>query len=123
MATFEDVHAEDVYRSALAGARYTSDAYAHRVPRVGQAVLDDLLRLLLMLMARALDQRNGLAKYRSIASTYAFDELCSSEPTRASGSKVWTDGRRVGGAAVHFQSFVFLIVLRMVHVSWVLRGG
>ena len=116
MAALEDVHAEDVDRGALAGTGYARDTDADGVSGVWQAALDDLLGLLLVFVAGALDQCDGLAEDGGVTAEDAFDKLRGGESARASGREVGTDSRRVRGAAVHLQPFVFLVVLRMIHV-------
>ena len=59
--TVEHMHAKLVDRGTLSGTRHTADAYAQRLAAVGQALLDNLLSLLLVVGINTLYQRNGLA--------------------------------------------------------------
>ena len=115
--------AELVDRRALSCSRYAADADAHGVAAVGQAFLNDLLCLRLMIGQNALHERHGLTEDGDIAFDDAFHHLVDGEfaPLEASALQVWVDDGCSGDAAIHGQSFVFFAVFGVFHdYYWVM---
>ena len=112
----EHVHAESVDARGLACARHAGDADAARVARIGQALLDDLLRQDLVPVGCRFHQRHGPAEHADIAFADALHELAGGELAHSHpGAAVRVYGRLAGDAAVDLQSLIYLVILRMLH--------
>ena len=61
----------------LARTGHAADAHADRIAAIGQALVDDLLGLLLMVGVDTLDQRDSLREDGDIALDDALDHLGS----------------------------------------------
>ena len=69
------MNAKLVYARALASTWYTTDTYTDRTAAVGQAFLDDLLRLLLMRRVHALYESHRLTQNGDVTFHYTVNHL------------------------------------------------
>ena len=82
----------------FAGSRDARDADAHRMPGVGQAALDDLLRLGVVGRIGRLDERDGLREGGDVAREDALDVLVGRERALAAPREVGAYDRLVPDA-------------------------
>ena len=121
MPLLDEMHTKDINRGTFPRARNARDANAHRTPCERKALLDNLLRDGLMLMARAFDERHRLAQDGNVTLQDAFNKFCHAIFSPADSLRpVRIDGRGFGDAFIDFQSFVFFTILRMFHTCLVL---
>ena len=111
------VHPECIDRRTFSGTGHSRNPDADRLPCMRQAFLDNLLRLLLVFVPGALDQRHRLTKHRGISAQDAFDKLMRRERARSFTHllQIRADSRCNRHPTCHFQSFIFFVVFGMIH--------
>ena len=112
------MHAESIDAGRLACTGDAADAYADAVTAIWQTLVDNLLRLRLMVGIDALHQCHGLREDGDIALDDALHHLGGRELATAEAVAVQVgvyDGRLLY-AAVHLQTCIFCAVLGMFHV-------
>ena len=103
----EHVDAELVDRGALAGTWHAADTHTDGVAAIGQALVDDLLSLGLMVGVDTLDERDGLREDGDIALEDALDHIASRQLTTAVALEVGVDDGGLFDAVVHLQTCIF----------------
>ena len=118
---FQQVDAELVDAGRLAGTRHAADADAHTAPAVGQTLLDDLLRLGLMVGVDALDEGDGLREDGDVALQDAFYHIGGAHhlTAEAASLQIRIDDRLLLYAAVYLQTGKFCAILGMFHLFYV----
>ena len=105
----QHMYAKSINTGRLARTRDTADAHADAVTTVGQALVDNLLSLCLVVGIDTLDQRHGLRQDGDIALDNALHHLCSAEftPTEAVTLHIRVNDGRLFYTAVDLQACIF----------------
>ena len=108
-ATFllEYVDTELVDTRRLARSRYTTDTHTDGVAAIGQALVDDLLSLGLMVGVDTLNEGYGLREYRDIALEDTLHHLCRREFTAFVAPQIGVDNRWLLDTAIDLQACIF----------------
>ena len=103
------MYAKGINAGRLASAWNTADTHTDAITAVGQALVDDLLSLGLVVGIDALNQRHGLRQDGDIAFDNAFHHLCCAEftPTEAIALHIRINDGRLFYAAVDLQACIF----------------
>ena len=103
----EYVDAELVDTRGLTRTRHTADTYTDGVAAIGQTLVDDLLRLRLVVGVDTLDKGHGLRQDGDIAFDDALHHLCRREFTAFVPPQVGVDDRGLLDATVDLQTCIF----------------
>ena len=94
---------------------YTADTHTDTIAAIGQTLVDDLLRLCLMVGVDTLYQRHGLREDGDIAFQNSIYHLCGREFTTTVTLQIRVDDGRLLDATIDLQACIFGTVLGMLH--------
>lgn len=111
------MHAKLVDRGALSCTGHTADAYAQRLATIGKTLLDNLLRLLLVVGIDTLYQCYGLTKHRNVAFKDAFNHLIDGVFVAliASALQIRINCRRLLYSGINRKPLILTAVFWMFH--------
>ena len=103
------MNAKLVDTGRLACTRHATDTNAYGVAAIRQTLVDNLLRLGLMVRIDAFHQRDSLREDGDIALDDALNHLSSSKftTTYALTSQIWIDDTRLLDATIDLQACIF----------------
>ena len=110
------MQAENVDRSAFAGAGDTGNADTARIARVWEAFFDDLLGDSVVVGLDAFDESYGTGKHSYVAFDDTVDQVGNGRERFAAVTfEVGVDRRRLGHARVNGEADVLFVVFGMSH--------
>ena len=114
----QHMQSKHVDRRALASAWHTSDAYAARLARMRQTLLNNLLCYCLMVGIKALDQRHRLPQHRGVSLEDALHIVVHRQLRTALATlHVGVHNGHLLDARVHLKPRVLLVVLGVLDIG------